>query len=390
MTGYNAPLARGLAALSAILLVIASGGFGCYFAWTQGQHHGVLLGAFAVAMALGLELAKPLAVSGIFTSFREWRVAQAIALAMLAAVAVAYSLTAELSLMATTRGDAAAKRSAQADAASKAKARYQRAESELGKLAASRPADAVKAEIASIDQMPGILIDNVPCGGTWNGKITREHCPRRAELVAELALSEERQRLQSELRQAEIAQQGIEAVTAADPAATALAHYLSVFGIAVPASVLSEWLVLIGVVALELGSATAGLLMRAMASTSESERTAPSAVQSPERPTPPAASNEPARAILDKEPSTLEVSKDFVQKRPRGQRLGRTSLVSKEAAGVRIVDTIKERGGRLEGASVRGLAALIGGRKSTVHSALAGLVAAGVIARLGGELVLQS
>jgi len=72
------------------------------------------------------------------------------------------------------------------------------------------------------------------------------------------------------------------------------------------------------------------------------------------------------------------------------KRLGQGSAVSKAAAESRIVDTLKSRGGKLDDASVRGVARLIGGRKSTVHSALAALVSAGVVARFGSELVLQA
>jgi DNA-binding IclR family transcriptional regulator len=52
------------------------------------------------------------------------------------------------------------------------------------------------------------------------------------------------------------------------------------------------------------------------------------------------------------------------------------------------VDTLRVRGGRLEGATVRGIAALIGGKRSTTYNALAALVASGVVTKLGSELVL--
>ena len=54
------------------------------------------------------------------------------------------------------------------------------------------------------------------------------------------------------------------------------------------------------------------------------------------------------------------------------------------------MDTLKASGGKLSGASVRGLAAKVGARKSTVHIALAGLIASGVVVRIGEELVLRA
>ena len=64
MHPITAAASRAAATASAVLLTTASAGFGTYYAWTNGAHHGPVLGSFAVAMALGLELCKPFAVSG--------------------------------------------------------------------------------------------------------------------------------------------------------------------------------------------------------------------------------------------------------------------------------------------------------------------------------------
>jgi DNA-binding IclR family transcriptional regulator len=53
------------------------------------------------------------------------------------------------------------------------------------------------------------------------------------------------------------------------------------------------------------------------------------------------------------------------------------------------VDTLREQGGCAPGSSVRRLGRLIGERRSTVHNALAMLIASGVIERIGGDLVLR-
>jgi hypothetical protein len=54
----------------------------------KGAHHGPFLAAFAVAMALGLELAKGFAVEAVFSSLRTWAIGRALAMALLAVVAV--------------------------------------------------------------------------------------------------------------------------------------------------------------------------------------------------------------------------------------------------------------------------------------------------------------
>ena len=57
------------------------------------------------------------AVAAAFAAFRSWAVMRGLALALLALVAIVYSLSAELSLMAGARGDVVAQRAADAKAA---------------------------------------------------------------------------------------------------------------------------------------------------------------------------------------------------------------------------------------------------------------------------------
>src|SRR5919108_3215287 len=135
MLTLTAPaLPRVVASLSATLLVVASAGFGCVFAWTQGSQHGPLMGALSVAAAAGLDLAKALAVAGAMAAARERHPGRALGLTLMAALAVAYSLTAELSLIAGARGDAVAERVARAAAAKDTRTRRERAEAELSAL----------------------------------------------------------------------------------------------------------------------------------------------------------------------------------------------------------------------------------------------------------------
>ena len=112
-----------LAKLSASGLVIASAGFGCTYAWQSNEPHGVTLASLAVIFAAALEMAKPLAVSGAAHAFRSWRIGQGTALAILACVAIAYSLSAELSLMARSRADATAERAGASQSATYARAK---------------------------------------------------------------------------------------------------------------------------------------------------------------------------------------------------------------------------------------------------------------------------
>jgi hypothetical protein len=235
---------RAALAMSACLLVFASAGFGCVFAYQQAAHHGPALAGLAVAMALGLELAKPFAVESVFACLRRWAIVRALAMALLGAVAIAYSLTAELSLMATVRGDTAAEREAVGDARQKAQERYRRASAELATLAPSRPASELQALVAGRE-----------C----------DDSPKARALCAELGRSQRRAELETALARAEADSVTRPAVAAPDAGAASLSALLAVFGWTVPAGALVVWLVVVGVVALECGSALSVVLCRSTA-----------------------------------------------------------------------------------------------------------------------------
>ena len=126
--------ARLLVSLAAVLLVAASAGFGCYFAWHVGAHHDAVLGALSVAMAAGLELSKPFTINSAFTQLRQFRIFTATALTAVGLLAIAYSLQSELTFMSLTRGDLVAERAGEREAAQRAAERYEKLTTELAAL----------------------------------------------------------------------------------------------------------------------------------------------------------------------------------------------------------------------------------------------------------------
>jgi hypothetical protein len=64
--------------------------------------------------------------------------------------------------------------------------------------------------------------------------------------------------------------------------------------------------------------------------------------------------------------------------------------VSGQQTQQRIVAALADNGGRLDRASVRGVAALIGAKRTAVHAALGTLAAGGVVAKVGTALVLTA
>lgn len=335
----SSPPALILARTAAAGLIISSMGFSSLYAWQTASGHGLLLGALTVLFAVALECAKPLAVHGAFQAAGQLALGRTVALGALATVAIAYSLTAELSLLATAKGDAAAGRAALADVAEARKHERARLEADLAALGTVRPAGEVKAELDGI-----VTAHRLGSCGPRLPAARRAICAEQvAPLRAELARAERRAELSAKLSGQQRTVAG-RVVGSADAGAAALGTYLAALGLQVPTGVLSQWLVLVPVLAIELGSALALVLVSALAATpTRGDNQPPAASKRPQRP-----KSGPEGAIL--------------------------KLLGKE-------------GGKLANASCRGLSIRVGYSKTAVSAALASLEAGGLIRRTNGWLV---
>lgn len=357
-----------VARISASGLVIASAGFGAVYAWQSGSTHGWLLGSLTVLFAVALECIKPLAVASAFQAFRSFAIGRGVALGMLAVVAVAYSLTSELSLMAGSRGDLAAKRGAVVTQAEATRERYASARAELATLAPSRPKAEVEAEIARL------LAENPKAGdcSVVDGPVSRVVCPRVAVLKGEVARAERRLELQAIVQQTTANLASGETVKAADPGSHALAIYLAALGINVKSSVLAEWLVLVPVFALELGSALAALLVQSVSSPSvqvavqAGVQVAAKADVQPHTEQPAAIPQNPS---IHRVPAPLNTT----EHNDRNDD-------SSGGGGTRqnVVKLLESKQGRVQG-SQRGLAALIGTSATRLNQVLRELADAGIV-----------
>ena len=359
----SAGLTSILSKLAASGLVAASAGLGAVYAWTTGSAHGIILGSFFVLFAVALEIAKPLAVIAAFKALGRWSLIRGALLGVLAIVAIAYSLTAELTLMSGSRGDVVAERRAVLNVSTDTRAeakrsldRYDAASKELPTLLGSRPTAELQAEIDALLLTPGA--DGC---ATINGKVTRDICPKVAALKIEKARADRRAELEAiiatPLPTSEPAT--TQGVGAADPGASALATYLAALGVVVPVSILTDWLALVPVLALELGSALAGVLVQA--------------------------SSIPAARVTSQIRTPLLVTEAIEPQPVVHVGHGSKTDAFDDPAHVRekvknaILDQLKERGGEVAG-SERGLAALIGTSRPTVRRAINGLMVAGIIA----------
>lgn len=339
--------------IAAASLITASAGLGACYAWTSGVHHGPVLALLLVLMAMGLELAKPFSIAAAFDAFRSWRLVQGAALLLLVLVAVAYSLTAELSLMATSRGDLVAERASQSDAGNKASNRYDRAKLELLTLPATRPKAELDAKIEGLLQTPGA--DGCR---EINGRVTREVCPQVAELRAEAGRAERREKLEATLSEVEENAGNRTVVRSADPGATALAVYLGLIGLDVKPALLTELLILVGVLALEVASALSLVMVKAVS---------------------PAAANHDVSEV--KTEAVHQAASEAVVPVVHAAATGVSDEpeTAREDVKKRILKQLKTSGGSVSG-SQRGLSKLIGADKTTMRRAINGLVAAGVLA----------
>lgn len=332
MTTHSTNIARVVASVACTGLVIASAGFGAAYAYSIGIQHGYVLAGLTITFAVALELIKPLAISGAFQAFGTWKIGRGLALSVLGLVAVAYSLQSELSLTAASRSDLVAKRSLEGTTATTDKAKYDAAVDELRLIHPSRTVPEVDADIVRTKNLRTI-----------------------AKLKGEKARTERREKLQAIVSNY---RPGMAKV--ADPGSTAIQTYLSSVGVSVKADTLAQWLVLVPVLALEIGSALGMVLVNAM----------------PRR--------EPPMIVVEP-PSPVHVVHPDIKLLPD------LNAATRETVGQLIMNHLRTNGGSVSG-SERGLAKLIGTSKPTLRRSIQSLTAAGLVlarpTKRGTELTL--
>lgn len=371
-------LTTAIASIAATGLILSSAGFGAVYAYTVGIQHGPLLATLTVLFAVALELIKPIAVRGAFDSFRSWRTAaQGLALLLLGVVAVAYSLTAELALTASSRGDLVAKREAATDAATRAKEKHDRAKADLSAIKAARPAQELEALVAAAAPVCRVMVSN---------GVRTTSCNKPPALVAELGRAKRKAELEATMMAAETTLAGRHAVKTADPGPTAIATYLASVGIVVSVPVLGQWLNLIAVLGLELGSALSAVLVQAVSGAAGPDVRL--GQHAPEDSIKPDTASHASRATPEKPvvnagdgigASVLASCAIHKRTPARGRRRTRGSG---KAAGKRrlghVIDLLKARGGQISGGQ-RGIAKTLGLSKSRANEVLHELAAAGAL-----------
>lgn len=344
---------RTISTAGAVLLVGASAALGSYYGYLVGSHQHALVGIVFAAAALGGELIKPFAFDAALEAIARFKIVRAVACAALATVCIAYSLAAELSLAAGSRGDMAASRAAAVAGAEAVAADRRRAEAELSALPAARPVSQIDAEIDGLLLTPGAR----GCAKI-DGAVTRQVCPKVAALRSERGTAARRVELEATLKSA------VQPTTAmhvhdADPLAGAVATYAAAIGWSFTPEEALPWLALVPVLFLELGSALALVVVRA--SGPSQPHAAPPAPEAA-----PAVTSAPV-------PIAEPVAPVQAPPKRRERRAVKGPLVLGEMA-----DRLRIAGGQLEG-SQRSIADALGVSKSTVQRSLQALVASGTV-----------
>jgi uncharacterized membrane protein len=351
-----------LAVAAAVIFTLASAATNLFYGINKGIDlpSSIVWGSVAVAASIGLALAP----SAFFLTLAGKRYTAAATALVAALVFGAYSVTAALGSASGGRMTAATEADEISQARARHQAAYDTAKGELEGLPNALPAAELQAEIAAIDALPGILIDGEPCGGTHNGRVTKEWCPKRAELIAEQARAERREALQKNLNEAAAMLDKLPKSKVVNTDAVALSGYLTAVGHPLSTDALNKLLVILAVLVIEFG----GGLSLALAMGLRSDVSGHTTVTPAERVSDPAVAQ--------------KVSGTARKKRKRTRPDNKGGHGGPKSGGHRmpqnVVDLLKERGGRIEGGQ-RGIGRLLGLSKSRVNELLHELAAAGTV-----------
>ncbi len=258
--------------------------------------------------AVSLDLMKPLALDSALKYLSSLNVVKGLLCLSLALVAVIYSLTSEISPMSMSRGDLIAKRENTINKNKASQETYERWKQQLKQLAPSRPIAELQAGITKIDSLPGIMIKGKPCGGIYNGVVTRTNCPIRSALLAELARSEKREKLEGLIADYQSKQTRITSAKYSDPGSESLSLLLlSLFDLKLDPKVIGQWLPIIGGLGLELASSLSVVLINCFRGSSKT-------VQVVQRQKDPVLKNQVAKEIINE----LRKNGGFLSESERG------------------------------------------------------------------------
>lgn len=359
------PAARRLAVFGSFALIGTSAALGAAFAYRTGSETHIALGVALAFAAVGGKAIEPVSVSRALEALRMREFGQAAACVILALICCTYSVTAELSLIAETRGGVSAKREAAAENRQALRDERQRAVAELSTLPAAR----TPAEIAPLISDQRRRIGSADCGRKQGWTVTQA-CGAVLELEAESARATRRAELNEIIRAADVAlRETTGSAKDADPLAATLAGFGQAAGIEIRAEQLVPFLTLPLLLMLEIGSALALVTLRTMPAPSQPDRT-------PIAGPPVSAEQAPDTRPLHTPPPTLPPAGGLPV---AASDTVRPLVRPKDSAAARgVMNFLEAQDGSVR-AGVRTLAKAIGVSKTHLHSTLRALADEGRI-----------
>lgn len=326
----------------------------------------VAWGTVGAALALGLLLAP--AEAAAFVRRRQW--GAAFAATLLALTCASFVLTGALGNVSAGRVAASRTATGTAEHRSRLAHEYEKAKAELAELPAARLAGEIEPEIGSLNA----IIGRAHCDEWVRSRHVRNSCAQRSPLLAELARSRRRADLERTMADAHAALNAPIDQRPAGEDARILAKYLRALGLNVSTDRMSDALIIIAVLSLELGGALALILARAQAVQSAGA----SSVQ-PVQP-PPARARRPAHSEQHNEraersapsSSNAQRSANVVPLRPSSRTVERAQL---EHAMAGIIEHAER--GSLPSAQ-RAMARLLNVSVGTISAALAEIESSGI------------
>lgn len=259
MNSHRTTLPVFLVLTAIIFMCASSAGLSVYYAWTHGSGVHTALGVLLAGLALGLEIAKPVAIAQAFRDIPSKFVLRGLVLGAVGVSAMTYSLMAEMSLFASVRDRASSTISADIqkhnDAIVTTMERRRLIEQQIDALLMKPGANGCTkidgkvsaATCSKVVELRGMLIE-LP--------VYAAHAAREGKPSLDGAAGASHQREQATVKHT-------------DPGAYAIATYLALAGVLARAdaetvSTVSQIMILVAVLALELGSAFGLVLAHAV------------------------------------------------------------------------------------------------------------------------------
>lgn len=369
----------------------------------------------AVAASVSVLLALSLTATIRALGSRQWTTAATCFSAF--ALCGVFSVSAALGSQSSVRVEAAASVAERNASLARAQSALDRATVDLAALPASRTIGEIDADLRKLAMR---LPPQTDCLGWVNNKTQRTWCVDRHRLEGEHSIATRRMDLETAVKDARNA---LDKLTGAGPSqansdAATISRFLSAAGYDVEPDRVADWLVVLSVLILECGGSAALVVASALAPVRGSQRLehdphdrrAGDAGVSASAPVAAvvdalAVSWRSTGAAADVSPESVTAVPIATAKTPRqpsrssnvrhqpGRKSGVVSKVSlpQEVVAAKVIELASRHDGTVPG-STRGLTRLIeGSSKSSVHRAIAALVASGTLMQAGdGALILAS